>query len=375
MKIVLLIIVIALGESGALAAELFSFGETPRSFGMGGVRTLRGDGDDSSVVIWNPAGLAYISGVKWTMYNVGLGATTAQAARDVISSGATGGSGLAALDPYYGVPVYINGMGYTAIAVPSFGIAAFDYGYGKFLLHNPAFPQLQTTYINDSGYNVSGALDFGGVAVGATFKKINRKGGPKTIGVDVISSGLSQTTLLNYFTDQGTGYGFDLGLMYKMPSPLNPTLHISWLNVGKISFIQTGGSQAPPMLDDDLSMGFSVGAHSALGGFSTGIEYRHIGNSNEQLGKKIHLGAELNIPLIDIRAGFYQGYPTYGVGLDVLFFELNAALYTMETGAYPGQTPDQRFMFGISTSLSFDPNFKLSEVGGGGKRRKLKQRR
>lgn len=375
MRIVLGLFILAFHFS-AHGAELFGFGETPRSFGMGGVRTLRGDGDDASTVLWNPAGLAYIKGVKWTMFNGNMALTTAEGARDLLSGGGGGGgSGLAALDPYYGIPIHIGGMGYTAMAVPSFGFAIFNNGYGKFHLHNPAFPELETTYFNDSGYNLSGALDFGAFALGVTVKKINRKGGPKTIGADVLTGGIDTSTMLNYFTDQGTGYGFDLGFMYKAPGPLEPTVHIAWQNVGKINFIQTGGSAAPPMLDDDLTAGIFFGKNTTVAGFSAGLEYRHIGNANEQLGKKIHMGTEINLPIVDVRAGFYQGYTTYGLGMDLLFFQFDAALYTVETGAYPGQTPDQRFHIGLSTTMSFDPNFTITELGKNGKRRNLKQRR
>src|SRR5205809_6249 len=114
MRFLIVLFILTLSSQSS-ATEVYGFGETPRSFGMGGVRTLRGDGDDASVVLWNPAGLAHLKGVKWTMFNGGMAVTTASTAQSLLSGGASGGSGLAALDPYYGIPVWIGGMGYTAI--------------------------------------------------------------------------------------------------------------------------------------------------------------------------------------------------------------------------------------------------------------------
>ncbi|PWU21591.1 MAG: hypothetical protein C5B49_02390 [Bdellovibrio sp.] len=361
-------------DNAAAATELYAFGESPRSFGMGGVRTLGVGGEQADCILWNPAGLSYLKGFRWDVVNLGVGLNgtqTYQALQNI--KGAGSGSGLAGLTPYYGIPLWVGGQGYSAIAVPYFGIAAFDNFYGKFKLHNPALPELDADYLNDYGVSLAGSLDFGGFSIGTAFKRIDRTGGPVTIGSDILAGGNS-ANLQNDFTNEGVGYGVDLGMMYRAPVPLNPTVSVSWQNIGKVTFQQTKGAAAPPMLDDDLTAGVSISADSTLAGFTTGIEYRHITDANEELGKKIHLGTEIELSILTVRGGFYQGYPTYGVGLDLFLFELNAALYTVETGAYPGQTPDQRFQVGLSSTLSFDPNFKLVDVGSSS-RRKLKQRR
>ena len=89
--------------------------------------------------------------------------------------------------------------------------------------------------------------------------------------------------------------------------------------------------------------------------------------------KKIHVGAEIQLGFMDVRAGFYQGYFGYRLGIDLWLLQLDAALYTVEKGIYAGQTPEQKLQVGLLFDMEFDPNFKLTETGG--KRRKLKQRR
>jgi hypothetical protein len=92
-----------------------------------------------------------------------------------------------------------------------------------------------------------------------------------------------------------------------------------------------------------------------------------------QAGKKIHLGTELSLPIIDLRAGINQGYMTYGIGINLLVFRIDAATYTEELGAYTGQSGQNRWLIGLSMDMSFDANFTLSDNDG--KKRKLKRRR
>ncbi len=55
------------------------------------------------------------------------------------------------------------------------------------------------------------------------------------------------------------------------------------------------------------------------------------------LWTNLHLGAELGLfKLIYIRAGLNQGYLSAGVGLDLWFFEANAAIFTEEVGLRSG---------------------------------------
>jgi hypothetical protein len=52
---------------------------------------------------------------------------------------------------------------------------------------------------------------------------------------------------------------------------------------------------------------------------------------------KVHAGAELKFfKFIALRAGMNQGYLTMGAGIDLILFELDAALFTQEVGSFPG---------------------------------------
>ena len=67
---------------------------------------------------------------------------------------------------------------------------------------------------------------------------------------------------------------------------------------------------------------------------------------------RINFGAELEFwEILALRAGFHGGYLSTGIGLDLLFLEIQAALFSQEYGTYAG---DQRVMGGsIDFSIRF----------------------
>jgi hypothetical protein len=204
-------------------------------------------------------------------------------------------------------------------------------------------------------------------------KRITRKGDILTFGPSFLTT-VTQTTLLDSFSNEGIAYGADLGYEIKFSSPFNPIIEIMWKDVGYSTFNPSSGSAgSPPHIDDNLILGLTSHAEFAGFGYAAGIEYKHIRTTYEQLGKKLHFGAELSIPLVDIRAGFYQGYTTMGATIDMWFFQLDLATYSVEKGVYPGQNEDKRAQIGLSMNMGFDANFNLT--GAGGRRRNLKQRR
>jgi hypothetical protein len=46
---------------------------------------------------------------------------------------------------------------------------------------------------------------------------------------------------------------------------------------------------------------------------------------------------------VDLRAGFYQGYLTYGAALDFSFLKVEAAAYALELGNSSGQSKSDRY--------------------------------
>jgi hypothetical protein len=335
---------------------------------MGGVYTFTDD--DPAVIFYNPAGLSNIKGINWRIFDLNLGINGLQIANDLSAIGTI--NGLSSLNSLYGKNIWVGTDGYSSIVMPYFGFAVLDNGFASLRLDNPIFPNLGIDFYNNYGFEVGGSVPLGFGSLGLAVKRLVRKGGHQDIGPSLLTS-ISNSTLQSQFANEGIGYGMDAGLLIAPPAPLNPVVSISWLDVGSTAFVKSAGTDAPERIKDNVVLNTSISSSLPGLGFATGLEYRHITDQGEPLGKKLHLGVELTLLNLDVRAGFYQGYTTYGVGVDLLLFQLDAAMYTVEKGAYPGQTPDQRIEVSLSMDLGFDPNFKLTDAGG--KKRKLKQRR
>lgn len=373
LKSLFALILSVLISGNARAAEIYEGFQTIRQLGMGGVYVF--DPYDGGSFNVNPAYTCYTKGMNWEILNLGFG-MNGQDIYELVQDNSDI-SGIEDLGPFYGKPIWLGLGGYTAFTIPCFGLSFFNHGYSSLSLNNPAFPIMNINAFYDYGYALGGAVPLGkNLSLGLSAKRINRRGGPISLGVaDLVNVDEGYLTdLLTDIENEGVGYGLNAGLVARFEDvPLNPTASLSWQDIGSTRFTRTAGTDAPPAQKDNLTLGMTVSGDIPLLGFAAGFEYRHITDSNEQLGKKLHMGVEATLALFDVRAGFYQGYTTYGAGVNLWIFDLDAAMYTVEMGAYPGQTPQERLQMSLSMDLSFDPDFKMMEIGG--KRRKLKQRR
>lgn len=355
------------------AAEIIEPFQSIRQLGMGGVYVF--DENDGSSFLQNPAYTCFVKGMNWTLVNVNVGLGDTEQITFIKDNPINSPTDL---NNYYGKNFYLGVWGDSSLALPCFGLAGYYTGVASFGMHNPAYPVLKTYYNSEYGVKVGGGIPFGpNLAIGMDITRADRKGGRFDFGPGPLSDVSTSTGLQNLaqsIQNQGVGYGLDLGVVGRFSEmPFNPTVSLSWKDAGSTQFTKTVGNEAPDRQKDNLVFGGTVGSSFLGFGFAMGVEYRHINDNDEQVGKKLHAGAELQLGFIDLRTGFYQGYYGYGAGIDLWLVQLDAALYTVEKGVYAGQTPEQRAQIGLMMELEFDPNFKLVESGG--RKRKLKQRR
>lgn len=110
-------------------------------------------------------------------------------------------------------------------------------------------------------------------------------------------------------------------------------------------------------------MVFSVGAawHPDLGSLSFFIDPKIHVDLKDPIGvirdkrspwTLLHAGTEIKmLRFISLRGGLYQGYLTAGLGIDLLFIDINAAVFTVEKGSYIGDKPNSGFS--LETSIRF----------------------
>ena len=107
-----------------------------------------------------------------------------------------------------------------------------------------------------------------------------------------------------------------------------------------------------------------------------GADYRYALNEDISDGRKLHLGMEMSLPLLDVRAGLNQGYFSYGAGINLGVFRIDAAQYGVEIGEKLGQQEARRTSVLISFDFGFEfksnkgsggTGFKITGAGSGGK--------
>lgn len=73
-------------------------------------------------------------------------------------------------------------------------------------------------------------------------------------------------------------------------------------------------------------------------------EYQHVFYREEKhpsILSHVHMGAQIGtLKFLRLRAGLNQGYPTAGLGLHLLFLDLNVSYFTREMGRYAGVKPN-----------------------------------
>lgn len=363
--------------SSANAAEFYEPVQTVRQLGMGGVYVFHEN--DGAAFTQNPAYTCFTKGLNWALANAELSVGDL-ANYEFISDRVANNTATPTLDnlsDYMGKAVYLRLGGYTSLSLPCFGSALSYTTNAKFVVQNPAYPHIDTFYMNDITLSIGGGIPLGeNLAFGFDVKRTQRTGGPFSFGPDSISLLTSSTafqTMIDSVKNGGIGYGVDGGLVGRLNMPFNPTASVAWKDMGSTAFTKTAGVDAPARQKDNLVMGLTFEQSLAVIGIAGGLEYRHVTDTGEQIGKKIHMGMEVSLANMDFRTGFYQGYTSYGAGIDFWLFRLEGALYSVEQGAYAGQTPEQRGQISLSVDLSFDPNFQLMDSGG--RKRRLKQRR
>lgn len=368
----LLVSVLVLLGIQVYAQELYESGKSARALGMGNAFTAVVN--DRNTMFYNPAGLNRVEGYYYTILDMAAGLNGEQALT-TIQDVSNAADLSATLDALYDQKLWIGYNGNTAIYMKNFGFVYFLDGSLDPFLENPTFPTYNINYFNDLGYATGFSFDIMETfAVGFTYRNINRTGGAIPVGVDTLQS-LSSDDLTNSVNQTGSANALDFGVLWYLPTGIPSRLSFVYKNLGNTSFKATGTStNAPNTIDAEMIVGWSMDIEVPGVRITPAIDYKHINRTDVQLGKKIHLGVEVDLPLITVRGGFNQGYYTYGIGMGLGPMDIEVASYGVELGAYPGQWEDRRYMVQMTMELGFDVNLNFDDFGSVN-RRKLKQRR
>ena len=328
-----------------------------RALGMGNAYSAVVSNSDA--LFYNPAGLSRIKGFNWTVFDprVGInGLDTVQRIQNIAANSSKNQSVASEVSGFYGHPVFAEAGVKTAFTIPNFGVAGYGNSNTGLALDNPAYPNLNLNYFVDYGVALGGSLDLvpDAVQIGMVARRFNRTGTTETLTAGQLAT-MNSSQLSQELQRRGTAYALDIGMLFTSPAPSHPTFSVVWKDVGNTSFSHDSGIGAPQPIPSNMLAGFSFELNAALISLRPSVDYDYINRRDIASLNKVHIGLELGLPLIDIRAGLNQGYYTAGVGVDFGLLHLDAATYGVELGNYPGQHQDRRYVAQVTFEFGFDP--------------------
>ena len=325
-----------------------------KALGMGGA--FLAAADNANALIYNPALLSrtgfdlLIPSLRFHLDNDFLDVANFVvdhrddfALFDTLYSGHMDSSSIEELDEFLEeMTPYENRWGKTRFA-PMFSLSLHNFGFGIFNttdiwikadrgIYNPrVYGQAISNLVFLTGYAQPIRHN---VTVGLTGKYISRRrsGLIKIAASDLDGTNEVLMPAYDQLKTEDKGCGLDLGVLYTHRPHLNFgfVLHdaIGWIGSEHVRKNLKAGVayqwQAFPLLPFKKSV-VAADIEDLL--FTTG----------DTFFKRIHFGAATSFLVFGLRAGFNQGYPSVGVGLNLLIFKIDYAYYGEELSPYPGQ--------------------------------------
>ena len=277
-------------------------------------------------------------------------------------------------DRIIGVPLYLKLAGNAGFKFLNFGMNFFATAKTEFTLENAIHPTLNIDYRLDRGFITGAAINFGSgglgqnptghvTSIGAGVKIMNRQGldsstnlfGPELI--DIIQNSGSYTDLRNQLGfSKGSGHGFDLGIEHNYyAGRTRYTFGLSMLDISDTNFKTEEGSTPVPAQEESVNFGSSFNQDFGVFDYSLAFDLHNLVDDRAEFGSKIHLGARVRIPVINLYLGWNGGYMSWGLQADLMFLRLGLGFYGIEAGRRYLQKESQRAVITLSLAeFSFD---------------------
>jgi len=366
MKRILISLVTLLLLTGAVTVS-YSVERQPilwsiRSLGMGGTGIVNANTDDA--FMFNPACAAYIPDMKLTdnFMSMGMDQTIISEAQYIITDLLQEITGLQNISNMSDtMKAWINkehnigfdpGMNMTFVSPLKLKDYSMGMGLGVYgnALVNMGIGQGVWSPTLDLKVTAD-AIGMGGVAfdIYSPIEALN----PITVGISAkylyrvkvdryesVLSLLMQSTsdenfFSNYFSDilqKGGGVGFDMGFIYKWNDG-DVGLGLTINNIGGLKLNYASGAETIPMA---VNLGWGCN----YGNWILACDINDILTSGDFF-KKVHIGAEYPLGMLDLRGGLSSGWPTLGarLTLNLLLFRMyiEYAYTATELGTYAGQ--------------------------------------
>jgi hypothetical protein len=159
------------------------------------------------------------------------------------------------------------------------------------------------------------------------------------------ASGLRSLVAMN------TGSGYDAGLVF-FKQGANSDYRLA-LKIDDIGGSKMSGDASLKELKQMSHVGLSYTWHNSVDSLHLSADLRDTqAASGDGLFKRVRFGAKLLLRHhIGISAGYYDGWPSYGVEVDAWLVRLTAAYYKREMGAKPGLDSRAVYLAGFAMGI------------------------
>ncbi len=277
----------------------------------------------------------------------------------------------------------LSGIPFVGLMIGGLTLAVYDTSaFSAAIIPTAAIPEVKISSTADVGAVIGYSFKIGdNLHMGANAKLLIR--GWADIPsqsllsiVDTFSQGIEG---IPFNLKVGYGFGFDIGALLKLGIV---QIGVSVLNIGgmELKYIEsnnfdeldivglingsvtpTGTAIIPMQINTGVAIYFGTFIPILMERFVITMDIKSInlmiqdfkeyGFNFSLIGNYFFFGLEFRtLGLLTVRAGLYQGYPTFGLSLNLLLVKLSFAYYTKELGMFPGTLPESNFIIAISLS-------------------------
>lgn len=160
------------------------------------------------------------------------------------------------------------------------------------------------------------------LAVGVNAKIVNRRSAGFRVGASKV--GDTFDSILDSLEQSDTGFALDVGGLIRLSNRARVGVVAQDL-IGKVG-------------DEEFPLNLKAGiAWDPVRRITLTADVTDLFNQDGvSLFNRVFMGGEVRVPVLQLRGGFYQGYPSFGAGINLFIVKLDYAFYRQEFGRLPG---------------------------------------
>jgi hypothetical protein len=346
-------VITVLFSGSIMAKELPYIYRGARPLGMGGAFVALSD--DANALFYNPAGLANIKEGRITPVSlqIEVGEGAYKYYKDALDVDLKNDQEVASfLRKHIGDYEHISASFFPSYSRPNFAFGIIGSAKSNFQARNRQYPTLIVDTIEDvgAGAGYAHSLFNENLLFGASVKYLYRRSNENEYSIADITTDDFKDRFKDDFT-HGSGILLDLGVIYKFKD-----LALGGKNLNLQAGLSANNLIGNKLGDaENLDPHVDAGLSSRVDQFTFAADYVDIfGELGEDtdVGKRIHFGIEYAATgTLTLRAGIYQGYPTFGVSLGTWFAQFDVLTYAEEVGTFSGQEKDRRYLLNMAVGF------------------------